>query len=84
MQGKIYSDVNFLSVFNINLPALYLRLNFATPREDWQRSLMVKQRVSLPNSVVDLKLCLFVLTIFHNCIFTLQTPVVGLKFGLIT
>lgn len=28
MQGKIYSDVNFVSVFNINLAALYLQLKF--------------------------------------------------------
>ena len=54
--------------------------NFATPREDWQRSHMAKQKVSLPNGVVDLTLCLFVL-MFHHCIFILQTTKVGLKFS---
>ena len=41
---------------------------------------MAKQKVSLPNGVVDLTLCLFVL-MFHHCIFILQTTVVGLKFS---
>ena len=80
MQGKIYSDVNFVSVFNINLAALYLRLKFCYSQGGLAKVTHGQAEGKSSNGVVDLTLCLFVL-MFHHCIFILQTTKVGLKFS---